>query len=424
MTLQPIGVLSLTGCFTFIDFDLDDAAGGAGAGGAAAVATSTGAGGGVGGNPPVGAGGTGGGEQPVAPPCEEWCDTCVGDACQPILYFDADQYITAVGVGGDQLVIMELGVVAPAEPADMKFLPANSDGQVASASNTISSAPGGYWNALQGWIAVDPVTGSAFYSPQGAATDHPVLDCSPSGDCQLAFEVQTAVNERSHLNSLTFFDGKVYGISPLTGRVFAAAPGAAAASIAFDLVVPRSDGGVGVPAGHDVAFGADKVVASSLGAPAPGHPCLGIGSEQLLIAGGELECPPLDGLYLNLSSLAVSDDGDVYYRVYLDGTPQLKGITLRRRDGNVETPFNDFELAVDSVNNGIGGVLVDRYHVYFFGESSGLYLLRCDVGGGNESCVKTSASLVLPGPMAQNDEYLFFASGSQLFRLAKPPLLK
>jgi hypothetical protein len=302
MTLQAMGVLTLTACFTIIDFDLDDGAGGAGTAGGPGVATSTGnAMGGQGGQ--GGQGGRGGAE----PGCEPGCVSCVEDICQAEAVLSADTEIKILGAGGNNVAYIEAGPGAP-----ITFVNAQTGGVV----KTMNGEPNQPWDAV-GSITLRP-DGVAYYAPQAAQNDQPVQACDPAGtDCERAF---TAPGNAHHFNGLTFFDGYVFGVGSESA-----------------VQAPRS-----------VALRGDRVLATSLGSPGDGPPCLGIGDVDPLIAqntGEPLTCYELASQYLQVSSPTIAADGSIFARV-LAGGPSYTALTLKfDAAGNVSNNFPHVPLA-------------------------------------------------------------------------------
>lgn len=401
VTLQAAGMLSLSACFTIIDFDLGE--GGSGTGGTSPTTTGGGGTGGgeAGGNAPSGGG------PPVCATCPDTCDQGV---CQAEVLHTAGAEIKVLGAGGDRVVYLD-----DAPGNKVQFVNAKTGALV----KTMFPATGEPWD-LAGSLTVSP-DGVAFYAPQDPANANPTTplqECDPVGtDCALSF---TAPDNTGHFNGLAFFDGYVFGMSTADARVWSAKPTDTIGGVAFALV---NQAGTAVLAPHDLVLRGSRVLASSLGLPAAGPPCLAIGDVDPLIeqnTGDSLTCHALPAVYRQISSPAISGDGSMFARVVVGDEAPYNGLTVKFDDeGNPSNNFPHHAFPIPDLSTSVGGIATDKSGVYFFGELNGKRLLRCGINGLSNSCKPASLPLVGLGLLAENAEAVFFSVGPVLYRVEK-----
>lgn len=398
MTLQAAGVLSLTACFTFIDFDLDDGGGGTGG-----VPGTGGAG--AGGNLPAGGDGPTGGNPPDCTGC---ATKCVEGLCQAEVIFTADASIALLAAGGNRVALID----DTTGGNSVSFVNANTG----TLTKQMNGAPGEPWDFV-GSLMVTP-QGVGYYSPQAANSDQPVQECDPVGtDCALSFSVPGGA---SHLNGLTYADGFIFGIAADSGNVWSAQATDPAAGVAFALY---TQAGSAVQAAHNVAIRGNRVLASSLGLPALGPPCLGIGEANLLLEqniGEPLTCQQLAPQYRQINFPVIASGGALFARVIAGEKPPYKGLTLKfSPDGTINNNFPHVAVTLPDINSSPGGIATDASHVYFFGDLQGVRLVQCDIDGLSDSCKPASDSFAGLSLLTENEEFVFFSVGPVLYRFRK-----
>jgi hypothetical protein len=420
MTLQAAGVLSLTGCFTIIDFDLGGG-GGAGSGGDPTTGTATTAGG----SPPLGgSGGTGGqscdanleSDEHNCGSCGHDCEggECLASVCQAAELFVTGETLGVMGVGGGSLA-----VVNGANQVCSIDLEAGPPFELACQRSPDTKAWGSI--AFGTSVAVD-ADGAAYYSPQSADSTSPIYRCDGDPENVACFPVpQPLVGNAEQLNGLLIHGDSLVGVNP-TGSVW---------QVPLDGISPPTREFTAVGGSDEsyaLAVGGGSLLVGQLGALT--DPCVVVGEESYLdhdagdaTAPCSFQLSDVDGMSgeIRLSALAAGPKDVLAVRFNGDFNG-LSGRTLTavQRAGKSAADAKLFaDLAVEGPSTSLVG---DETAIYFFGEAPGLttrHLYRCGYDGELSSCVAVSGNVAVDGAIAIDAKYVYFTAGDTIFRAVR-----
>lgn len=439
-------VLPGAGCFLFYDFE--EPGGGAGVGAGDAI-TSTGA------MMPLGAGGTGGaggagpscgngtiesgedcddgpGNSNVSGGCRLDCKTPFcgdglvqgsehcddgnfdgGDGCSeectlsvPWATVDVGNTIAILGAGtGLWVALVRAPLVGGAPDVCLRSGDEPQYGAICGDMGpcTCNRSSDAVWDADLGTHVITSAD-VAHYSPQSANNDHPVYLCPSSGACLQGPQITT--NPLSHLDGLATRADEVFGVNPLTAEVWKWTNTAGTATFVMQTTVT---------APHDIAFSRTPEV------PAVAIAGYGPNAEIHLIDNWMTPALPtvISTFHTGSGAVPVVLPRDVAFWRAATNDPGEPTYTFRQADSTGDKVFAD--LGSDDA----AALAADDRFVFFTATLQGQrVVVQCPVlETEGKHCAALLSGIAPVQGIAEAGPYVFVASGPDLYRVPKAPLV-